>query len=168
MLTSKFYISLLLFLFICGCKKPIDAPENLDPIYLDLVSEIAASQKEIDSKKKELLEAETYYSEIKSAGPEKKMARDDVFRLKKEISLAIQNKKYFEYSAESRKAYSRKEYADRYKKNLPWPNTESFALYKKNKALMAAEKSWTRGYASKNKAGTSEKGAEKDTKKPSH
>lgn len=162
MLTRKFYSALLIFLFLAGCEKPDSTPEIRDPIYQDMKSEESRVQKEIDGKIKELEGIKTSQLELPDSDYQKKLNRDEIFRLGNEITRLNQMKEYFRISAESRQIYARKQYLEYYKagKAESWPPAETKEQYETQKKLSQTPKSWTRGVANKAPAKKPEKKAE--------
>lgn len=151
MLTRKFYLLLFIFSFLTACDKPDSSPELKDPVYQDLKQEESSKQKEIDAKLKEYADIEKNQINLLDNDPQKKLNRQELFRLQNEISKLTQMKEYYKVSAESRQIYARKQYLEYYKtgKASEWPPKDLKERYETQKKLSETPKRWSRGVASK-------------------
>jgi hypothetical protein len=150
MLTRKFYLGFFIFPFMVGCSNPDSDPQLRDPIYQDLQSESSKTQKDIDTKKKDLENHQKSFTELHDNDFQKIQERSDIFKTQNEITKLEQKLRFYKASAESREIYARKEYLEAYKngKDKDWPSPETKILYHEQKRAEAAPTRWSRGMAS--------------------
>lgn len=149
MLTRKFYSILLLFAFLLGCNNIDSTPELRDPIYQDLTSESAKLDKEVEAKEKELEGIVDQQPDLADNDYQKKLNRDEIFRLGNEINKMKQKKEFYSASAESRQIFARKQYLEYFKQGKDWPPAGVKEKYFKIKEAESVPKKWNRGVASK-------------------
>lgn len=134
--TRLFVLTLLLTL--AGCKKPLEQPETVDPIYLKLSATAANYQKLItdeeaaqESAKKSLLKTDLTAGEIRQA-------RKDIASRDRRMRLMTQDQRYAQIRARSRLIKDREKYTERYDKDLPWPDTEEVSEFDVSERLIKA------------------------------
>lgn len=149
MLTRKFYSGLLLFLFLVGCNNPESTPELRDPIYQDLKSQETKLEKDIEGKEKELDGIKEQQSGLADNDYQKKLNRDEIYRLGNEIDKMKQKKEFFSISSESRQIFARKQYLEYFKQGKDWPPAGVKERYFEVKNLEGLPKKWSRGIANK-------------------
>ncbi len=142
---------LFIFLFLAGCDNLDKTPELRDPVYQDMKSEESRVKKEIDAKTKELKGLQETYLELVDSDYQKKLTREDIYRIKNEIKKLEQMMEYHMISAESRQIYARKQYLEYFKagKDKDWPPTGIKEKYETQKKMATTSKQWSRGLASK-------------------
>lgn len=149
MLTRKFYSTLLLFAFLLGCNNIDSAPELRDPIYQDLKSEGEKLDKNVEAKEKELEGITEQQPSLADNDYQKKLNRDEIFRLGNEISKMKQKVEFYSVSTESRQIFARKQYLEYFKQGKDWPPVGVKEKYFEIKEAESAPKKWNRGVASK-------------------
>ena len=136
-------ISLLATLLILsGCKKPLDNPELVDPIYIELVDATAKIKKNMEEEEKQLIEAKKELQKADLTVGEKRQVLKQLSAGDKKLRLMEQDRKFFELRAKSRIVHVREIYPARFEKDLPWPNPDEIAVFEANKRLRGASRNW--------------------------
>ena len=153
--------------FVLGCKKPMDAPEIIDPIYMDLLK----LEKEHDALyRAKLAEAEVIKKDWESSDALSgriKTAKAKFFAKEEEAEKERQLARYFKLRAKTRQNETRKSYMEAFNKDLPWPNPEEYANYVAENRLRGASKSWDSRVPRWNqRVGNAKAGESADKKKP--
>jgi hypothetical protein len=142
MMKTYNFISIFIALSLFGCTKPNPNPELADEIYLDLQSRAQSVEKEVETEKKKF---EGFKKEMETAVPQTgaiKFAQKRYFESEIKIGKLGQLANYYGLKAESRKQYTKAQYARAFKDRKPWPTEEELASYKQYQESAKAEKSW--------------------------
>ena len=132
-----------LFILVSGCSRPNPNPENIDPIYTDLIqrSALAKAAAETAKSEKEKLRSELENLPARDVARRKTLA--DISKQESRAMVAEQEGLYYEVRAEQRKAYARAEYLKAFEKGEPWPNPKDFETYKIQRKLQESPKEWS-------------------------
>lgn len=146
-LTSNWISISLITLFILqslGCSRPLEEPELIDPIYLDLLktsSEYANEHKTALSAAKEARE------QLKDRTPgtiEVKQARKTLNENKSKLTHLAQMSLYYEIKAKKRRIEARSDYHQALKRGESWPKPEDYQNFLSEKKLRNASKNWNK------------------------
>jgi hypothetical protein len=130
--------------FVLGCKKPDPNPHLRDPIYLDILSEIAAHQSSIEAEKKQLKEHEKTLREAKPQTGQIKLAEKRVWESKDRLAKMNQMLRYWQSRQVSREIEAKEAYLRAWDAKTPWPDPEEFERYEAQKALSEmGSKEWS-------------------------
>lgn len=132
-----------------GCNNPEPTPELRDPIYQDLKSEESKLEKDIEAKEKDLEGIKEQQPNLADNDYQKKLNRDEIFRLQNEIRKMKQKKEFYTVSSESRQIFARKQYLEYFKQGKEWPPADVKERYFEAKKMEDSPMKWTRGMASK-------------------
>ena len=136
------FVILSLVLFELGCKRPIDNPELIDPIFGSLKSEAKRYEGLAKDKKAEVEKAKREWDEAKPQTGRIRAAKERYYSKVRELEMIEQMIKYFKLRAESRKRDARKEYAEAFNKDLPWPDPKKFEAFELELRAKNASKIW--------------------------
>jgi hypothetical protein len=125
-----------------GCKSKLEQPENVDPIYTDLLGEIAKAKSDLASKEKILKKAKEDWEAVEPQTGHEQIKRADYFKKLKRVEKAEQELKYQTIRAESRKKWVRKQYEAAYANGESWPPEGEYEKYFTNKRLKEASRNW--------------------------
>ncbi len=145
MRVSQIYLVIILTSMlsgIAGCKKPIENPELLDPIYADLLKE---SKFYDDAAKTKQAELEAIKKEWEEAPPQtgrEKMARNRYYNKEREVTKAYQTARFFELRARTRKSEDKKAYLKAFLADKPWPDPNEYEAYQMETRLTKANRNW--------------------------
>lgn len=140
---TRLFLSIpLLILALLGCKKPLDNPESVDPIYRELVDASEKIKKSMEDQKKALAASKEELKKPDLTVGEKRQILKEISSTDKRIRLMDQDQKFFELRAQSRIAHVREVYPARFEKDLPWPNPDEIAQFEANKRLRGASRNW--------------------------
>jgi hypothetical protein len=142
---KNFYASTLCLaclLSLASCKSENPNPETLDPIYRDLStkrdqfgSQMASSQKELETLDKERPELKPGTIEMINNIRDSKRARQRVAALK-------QLHDFYEIRTQRRLVEGRLAYKQAFAKDQEWPNPKEIAEYETSERLKLAPRSW--------------------------
>lgn len=127
---------------ITGCKKELENPELLDPIYQDLLSEKKNLEKSLVDEQKKLTELLLAAKSIKPRSVERKVSLREIKKSRETIDSIRNILKYSEIRAERRRVESRKSYRIAFSKSMDWPSKGEFEAYKTGKRLKSAPLNW--------------------------
>lgn len=141
---------IFLFTYICfvfsilGCEKPDPAPHLKDPIYADILSEIASHQGAIEGEKKQLEEHEKALKEAKPQTGQIKFAEKRVWQSKDRLLKLNQKLRYWQSRQVSREIEAKESYLKAWDSKQPWPSLDEFERYRAQKELSSAgPKEWS-------------------------
>ncbi|MCB0390945.1 MAG: hypothetical protein KDD58_06635 [Bdellovibrionales bacterium] len=135
-------ILLIVFLTLMGCKKELPNPENLDPIYKDLLSEKKQIEKLLKDEYSNLENLKLEKDKIKPRSLERKISIKEIRKSKEQIAELKQKLKYFEIRTERRRVEARKSYKIAFKNEKEWPDKKEYEIYLVNKRLRNAPMNW--------------------------
>jgi hypothetical protein len=141
---KSLWISALCLFILSGCKKAEEHPENLDPIYADLVAQAAGIQAKVDGQKKKVEELQGKLAKMGPRDPETKGANREIENLERGLVLMQQDAQYFTIRAEQRRLYDKESYLRAFNADLPWPPSDELSEYKESKKLRNASRDWDR------------------------
>lgn len=142
-LSIRLLFTLLSLVFITiGCKKQLDQPELVDPIYIELVDASEKIKSNMKEEEKLLAESKKELNKSDLTVGEKRQVLKEIASSDKKLRLMAQDQKFFELRANSRVAHDREVYPARFEKDLPWPNPEEIAQFEANKRLRGASRNW--------------------------
>lgn len=136
-------ISLLFMLLILvGCKKPLENPELVDPIYIELKDAAEKIRDNLKEEQKALNEAKKELKETDLTVGEKRQVLKQISAGERKMVLMKQDRKFFELRSKSRIKHVQEVYPGRFEKDLPWPDLEEIAVFEANKRLRGASRNW--------------------------
>lgn len=139
------YLALLVILMaISGCKKPIEHPEALDPIYLDIQSQESAKKSQLEGEQKKLQEAELEMRQVKPQTGQSKVLTSRYFEAKNAVSRTEQELEYLKLALRSRKKAAIRDYLNHYNKNEDWHPENQAQEYQSYKKLRFTRVNWTK------------------------
>jgi hypothetical protein len=136
------WICLLFLVFLAGCKKPLEEPENLDPIYINLLEELAEAKSSLSMEKKTLDKAKEEWDDVEPQTGQEPIKRNAFFKAQKSVRKYQQLVTYLELRLESRKEWARKAYLEAWQNEQPWPSSELVKKYEVNQRLREASRNW--------------------------
>jgi hypothetical protein len=153
----------LIFSVFClvSCHKPLTEPEEIDPIYRELMAEASNSEKSIEEQKKKIEEYAEKFEHIVPQTGQTKRVYNEYFKLKNDLASMEQKTLYYELAAKSRKYESRKRYLEAFESGKEWPDPKEYADYQTNKRVNIVNRDWRRRYPASSENS-------KSTKKESH
>lgn len=137
-------LQLLFFmiLLLCACRKEEPNPENLDPIYSDLMKRAASDEGDLAEEKKKLAKA---FEDLQAALPNtidlKNAIRDRDHSLEL-IQRLEQKGRYSKIRAERRKVEDKVNYHNAFVANKDWPDKSEYQLYLANQRLIESPRNW--------------------------
>ncbi len=117
-------------LLLVGCRSPHPQPENLDPIYLDLVARLDRAKKNIESEEKAGEEAQKAIALSEPRSPERKAAELDLKKARQQRAQAQQEAQFYEIQVKRRKLTARAHYYGAFERGLEWPDPTEGQAYK--------------------------------------
>lgn len=135
-------LACLCVITLAGCKKPIENPESVDPIYSDLVAMGAGIRGKAEAQKKKIAELEAQIEKLEPRNPDKRRTIHEKQNLELGLLLMEQDATYYEIRAEQRRLYDKEAYMKAFKNDLPWPPDGEFQQYKEAKKLRNASRNW--------------------------
>ena len=127
---------------LTACKKELENPELLDPIYQDLLSEKKNLEKSLMDEQKNLADLLLASKTIKPRSIERKVSIKEIKKARGQVDSMQNILKYAEIRAERRRVESRRSYRIAFSKSQDWPNREEFEAYKTSKRLKSAPLNW--------------------------
>lgn len=140
---------LLTFLLLLGCKREDSTPELSDPIFSDIVRKMEDSKRKVDEARRELDEVKKDLTNAGIQNGEIKVMRQALFDKMQDLDKALQDARYLELQAESRKQFARKSYKKAFDADKEWPDPEEFRLYKIHLKLVGIPKSYDETHANR-------------------
>ena len=141
-LYRSIWIGALCVVLLTGCKKAEEHPENLDPIYSDLMAQAAGIQSKAEGQKKKIEELQNKLPKFGPRDPEAKGASRDIANLERGLLLMQQDAQYYTIRAEQRRIYDKESYLKAFNADQPWPPEGELQEYKENKKLRNASRDW--------------------------
>lgn len=137
-------LQLLFFVFLIlpGCKHEEPNPEQLDPIYSDLVKRQAEDEAALESGRKALAAAQGALDQAEPNTIDQRNAQRDIARAVKTIRTLEQKVLYDSIRARRRLAEDHVEYHKAFVAGKDWPDREEYSQYLVNQRLLAAPRSW--------------------------
>lgn len=139
----RIFIVLLLIGLNLGCDKPDPYPEQRDPIYLDLSSQLSETTSLLAEAEKSLAEHEKALSEVSPQTGQNKFAQKRVFEAQNHLVKLKQLKQWLVMATKERKSLSSTNYLKAYKLKQNWPNPAEFEQYKSEMRLRRAKRTWS-------------------------
>lgn len=171
-------ILLIFFVILAGCKRPMQNPETIDPIYGDLLKEMKAYEALV---KKFSDEAEAARLEMEKEDPRTgnaKAIKNRYYGKLRDTEKAKQMMVFYELHAKTRKKEARESYLAAFKAEKPWPDPVEYEGFQTRMALRKASRSWdsrTKKWSSRladmkkaDKAGESNTKSESEAPKGGH
>jgi hypothetical protein len=137
-----FLFSLILLITLTGCEKPNPAPENLDPIYLDMTKVAEDVKKNAEKEKSGYEGLESDLAKAKPQTGEAQLARRRLRESGDRLNHIQQMQKYWEIRADSRKDYDRKAYLASWKAKTLWPDPNEYKQYNLSEKAQQQKKTW--------------------------
>ncbi len=140
--TLNQFILLGLAFGIMGCKRPMQNPELIDPIYMELLKE---SKTHDDVKKAKQAEMEAIKAEMKDADPRSgrgKTAKSRYYSKEKEFYFHQQMAVYYKLRARTRKYEARDSYLKAFSEGKAWPDPKEYEDYQAQVALRKGNRLW--------------------------
>lgn len=129
---------------LTSCKKPIEHPETLDPIYADLTAQAAGFRGKAEAQKKKIEGLRAKLEKYQPRDPEAKRTAHEKENLERGLLQIEQEAQYFEIRAEQRRIYDKESYMKAFKADLPWPPPAEFKEYEEAKKLRNASRDWSK------------------------
>jgi hypothetical protein len=129
-------LAIFALLLLMACKRHDPNPEMKDPIYGDLIKQAENANRQWESAKRDLEEAQKALTTADVQNGEIKARRNSVFEYERILDKATQHTKFCELEVERRKDYDRKSYEEAFQKDKEWPNPEEFQEYQANQRLV--------------------------------
>jgi hypothetical protein len=127
---------------LCACKKEDPNPENLDPIYSDLMKRKAEDESQLGEEKKKLEKA---LEDIEAALPntiDLQNARRDRDHAQGMIVHLEQKVLFDGIRVDRRKVEDKVNYHNAFIANKEWPDKKEYEEYLTNRRLVEAPRSW--------------------------
>ncbi len=135
-------VMIISLFFVLGCKKPLENPETIDPIY----NEFLKMEKDNDAlfklRSSELDIIKKDWESSDTLSGRKKTAKARYFAKLKEVEKAEQQSKYYRLRAKTRKMEARKAYRAAFNSDLPWPPPEEYESFLAENRLKNSSRSW--------------------------
>lgn len=140
----KPYFCFLFLLALVGCNSRDPFPEKKDAIYLDMVSELGAAEKNLAEARKSLEENAATFEKVPPQTGQIHYARKRYFETEKIVALYEQQRKYWVVRSESRRDWVRKNSwaAQLAGKDQTVAIQEELAQYQMEKRLRAQKLNW--------------------------
>ena len=138
----RFSILIIIPFLLFGCNKPQPTPELRDPIYLDLVTKLQNTEKDLIEARGQLQEQVEAKKKVIPQTGQNKFADKRFFAAENRIALIEQQKKYFTILVEQRKMAARKSYLDAFYAKRPWPDSAEFEEYQSKNKAEAPARPW--------------------------
>jgi hypothetical protein len=125
-----------------ACKKPIENPETLDPIYADILSEVTASKAAAAEEEDAIKDLKAKLAALPPRDAIRGRITRELYAHEHNLVQAQQRVKYYEVRSEERKEYDTRAYMIAFEADKPWPNPADLEEYKKIKKLQSASRNW--------------------------
>lgn len=125
-----------------ACSRPMENPELIDPIYLDLkklTDEYSKKEAEI---RKNREEAYKKFLSLEANTLDKKLEFKNYSKLEKELTKVENMARYYKIRMERRKIEGKQEYLECFSKGEPWPKPEEHKAFLVNQKLRTANLNW--------------------------
>lgn len=133
----------ILALCVIACNRPMENPESIDPIYLDLIK----TQKEFEdlakSEEKTLEEHREALSRVQPQTGQVKYATKRVEESLARINSLKQEAQYYRLKSEERREEARREYGQAFENDKGWPDPNDYEAYLSVKKLRESPKNWS-------------------------
>lgn len=129
-------------MLLTGCKKELENPELIDPIYNSIVSERKSVEKALKDENSKLATLSKELKSIKPRSIERKVNIRETQKSKQLILKLQQHHKYLEIRQERRRVESRRNYRMALENNLPWPDKNEYKRYQTHQRLRIASMNW--------------------------
>lgn len=141
-MSRQLQLLFFMILLLSACRKEDPNPENLDPIYADLVKRNASDESELNEEKKKLLKAKDDVSvalpntiDLKNALRDKAHAEQAIARLEQKI-------RFSKIRIERRRVEDKLNYHEAFVANKEWPDKAEYQNYLTNMRLLEAPRNW--------------------------
>jgi hypothetical protein len=141
-MSRRLQLLFFMILLLSACRKEDPNPENLDPIYSDLVKKAASDESELSEERKKLEKA---LEDLQAALPntiDLKNAIRDRDRAQANIRRLEQKSLFDKIRAERRKVEDKVNYHEAFVANKEWPDKKEYELYLVNRKLVEAPRNW--------------------------
>jgi hypothetical protein len=136
-----------LFLFITllfmGCKKPMEHPENSDPVFNDIRKQSGKVFIDYKNKEKDVQSAKKAYEEAPIRTGQRQETHDEYFNQLNELQKLGERYRYLALKLEDQRKFDIKLYHEGYKTNEEWPNSRISSNYELEKRLANAPREWS-------------------------
>lgn len=129
----KVILTMIIISMLCiSCRKPEDAPELRDPIYIDLQKRLSIFERELKAANDERPKIQADLKILNPQTGEFKARWREYYDNEKKIYTVEQKVNYFKMAIDSRRKTARLSYLDYFKreKESEWPDPNEFARYK--------------------------------------
>lgn len=138
----RFGVLLSLALMAIACKKPLENPELIDPIYKDLGTELSSAKGSLAAEEKSVKELQDKIKALPPRDIGRIGMQKELIATEKKVVQLRQNVIYFEVRREQRLKFVQESYMRAFEADKPWPDPNEYAEYKKIKQLRAAPRQW--------------------------
>ena len=137
------FTSILLMNALSACNRPIAEPEELDPIYKDLVQTLQKEQSKLAEQEKLQADAREGLAKAETGSIQAKILKKDYSLATQNIQKIKQRVKYLEIRVERRKFTDRMTYKHSFEAKKEWPDPNEYSEYLVNKRLNEASRHWS-------------------------
>lgn len=148
----------LAILTLVSCNKPLSNPEEIDPIYKDLQSELSNSEKDYAETLKKAEEAQLRLKDIVPQRGQTRKFYGDYHNAKNIAEKARQKMEFYRERVSSRKFEARGAYIRAFESKKDWPDPQEYDAYLASKRASSGSRNWRDRYPAKS-AATQKKGS---------
>ncbi len=125
-----------------ACSRPMENPELIDPIYLDLKKLTDEYTKKEEEIRKNREESYKKYLSLEANTLDKKLEFRTYSKYEKELAKTENMARYYKIRMERRKIEGKQEYLQSFSKGEPWPKPEEHKAFLINQKLRTASLNW--------------------------
>lgn len=125
-----------------ACSRPMENPELIDPIYLDLKKLTDEYSKKEEEIRKNREESYKKFLALEANTLDKKLEFRTYSKYEKQLARTSEMAKYYKIRMERRKIEGKKEYLESFSKGEPWPKPEEHKAFLINQKLRTANLNW--------------------------
>lgn len=139
----------LAILTLVSCNKPLSSPEEIDPIYKDLQSELSNSEKDYAEKLKKVEEAQLRLRDIIPQRGQTRKFYGDYHNAQNIAEKARQKMEFYRERVSSRKFEARNSYIKALESQQSWPDPKEYNDYRSSKRAAGGSRNWRDRYPAK-------------------
>lgn len=125
-----------------ACRSENPNPEQLDPIYKDLVKTYKDYSEKLTDAKAQVEQAQADLSSAKVGSKEKVVAKRDLAAAKENLLNYQQLSQFYKIRSERRRVEGRRQYRISFQKGEDWPDPNEYQQYLVHKKLRASPRAW--------------------------
>ena len=125
-----------------GCKKPIENPHLIDPIYKDLEARYKETEAAAEKEEGTLAELKGQTEELEPRDVKIRINTREIYAREKMLRSLKQQQLYYQIRMEQRKKFAQEDYKRAFDADKPWPDPQEFKDYVEVKKLQAANRNW--------------------------